>query len=176
MPFRMVSARRPASAWVAARGFGLLELATALSFLVIVLGLFVSLARYVRAGSAERITRRMLLAAETRLEAADRRVETGLQPPSAGAGEAAWTAYAMGTNRTIGKILGYDEIVCDGWGHPIAYLPAGTTGIGTAPGNRPFFVSPGPDGRFLTQEDNVYSYEQMPPEVAKPSSVGGHRE
>jgi hypothetical protein len=27
-------------------------------------------------------------------------------------------------------------------------------------GDRPFFVSAGPDRRFLTREDNLYSYEE----------------
>ncbi|MGE5609318.1 MAG: type II secretion system protein [Bacillota bacterium] len=73
----------------------------------------------------------------------------------------------------------------DGWGNPIIFVPAGgmkgcmdaktgnitkpvVTSVGviqydaSAPlpgGSRPFFVSAGPDGDFLTHQDNIYSFE-----------------
>lgn len=50
----------------------------------------------------------------------------------------------------------------DTWGTPIAFMPASHSAIGMAPGNRPFFVSAGPDRRFLTRGDNLYSYEAVP--------------
>jgi type II secretory pathway pseudopilin PulG len=47
----------------------------------------------------------------------------------------------------------------DAWGHPIVYMPRGHAAVGMAEGDRPFFFSPGPDGRYLTRDDNLYSYE-----------------
>lgn len=73
----------------------------------------------------------------------------------------------------------------DGWGNPIIFVPAGglrdCAGVGTGntanlvvtsvgvvehktsdplpSGARPFFVSAGPDGNFVTHEDNLYSFE-----------------
>jgi hypothetical protein len=48
----------------------------------------------------------------------------------------------------------------DAWGTPIIYMPAMNPVIGMAPQNRRFFFSAGPDGKFLTQGDNLYSYEE----------------
>jgi hypothetical protein len=49
----------------------------------------------------------------------------------------------------------------DPWGRPIAFLRAGRPEIGTATGDVPFFFSAGPDGLYLTRDDNVYSYEVL---------------
>jgi hypothetical protein len=55
----------------------------------------------------------------------------------------------------------YDEVtVRDAWGTPIVFMPGQHPAIGMALGNRPFFFSAGPDRRFKTLEDNLYSYEQ----------------
>ena len=60
----------------------------------------------------------------------------------------------------------YDEVTLrDAWGTPIVFMPAMHPAIGMALGNRPFFVSAGPDRMFRTLEDNLYSYEQGAPEV-----------
>jgi hypothetical protein len=48
----------------------------------------------------------------------------------------------------------------DAWGTPIAFMPSMHQGIGMALQDRPFFFSAGPDLRFLTQENNLYSYEK----------------
>ncbi len=48
----------------------------------------------------------------------------------------------------------------DPWGSPIVYMPAMHPLIGMAPDNRPFFFSAGPDRQYLTQDDNLYSYEE----------------
>ena len=47
----------------------------------------------------------------------------------------------------------------DAWGNPVVFMPRQHPAIGMAGGDRFFFVSPGPDGRFLPREDNLYSYE-----------------
>ena len=48
----------------------------------------------------------------------------------------------------------------DAWGSPVVFLPRQHPKIGMSAGDRPFFVSPGPDRRYLTREDNLYSYEE----------------
>ena len=70
--------------------------------------------------------------------------------------------------------------LADGWGNPIIFVPSsGLSGVKigsfssngatsassntvtiTAPDNRPFWASPGPDGDFSTGDDNVYSFQQ----------------
>ena len=53
-----------------------------------------------------------------------------------------------------------DNTLRDAWGTPLVYMPAYNPNIGTALLNKPFFFSAGPDRKFLTQEDNLYSYEE----------------
>ena len=58
------------------------------------------------------------------------------------------------------SIANYTEVnVLDAWGSPIVYMPHQHPLIGMAAGDRSFFFSAGPDRRFLTRQDNVYSYE-----------------
>jgi hypothetical protein len=55
----------------------------------------------------------------------------------------------------------YDEVTLrDAWGTPLVFMPAQHPAIGMALGNKPFFFSAGPDRKFRTLEDNLYSYEQ----------------
>jgi hypothetical protein len=62
----------------------------------------------------------------------------------------------------------YDEVTLrDAWGTPIVFMAAMHPAIGMALGDRPFFVSAGPDRMFRTLEDNLYSYEQGAPEVTE---------
>lgn len=67
------------------------------------------------------------------------------------------------------------ELMADGWGNPLIFVP-GTVGllidangnsvadvgenIVHAPNNRPFWASAGPDGNFTNDDDNLYSFEQ----------------
>ncbi|MGH7215409.1 MAG: type II secretion system protein [Tepidisphaeraceae bacterium] len=56
----------------------------------------------------------------------------------------------------------YDErTVRDAWGSPIVYLTRHHPSVGMAPDDRPFFFSAGPDGLFLTRDDNLYSYDTV---------------
>jgi prepilin-type N-terminal cleavage/methylation domain-containing protein len=48
----------------------------------------------------------------------------------------------------------------DAWGTPIVFMPSMHPAVGMAMANRPFFLSAGPDRRFRTSEDNLYSYEE----------------
>lgn len=50
----------------------------------------------------------------------------------------------------------------DAWGTPIIFLPQQHPILGMAPRNAPFFVSAGPDRKFLTRGDNLNSYEAFP--------------
>jgi hypothetical protein len=55
----------------------------------------------------------------------------------------------------------YDETYLrDAWGSPIVFMPAKHPLVGTAPQNRFFFFSAGPDRSYLTPDDNLYSYEE----------------
>ena len=61
------------------------------------------------------------------------------------------------------SIANYNEVnVLDAWGSPIAYMPSQHPLIGMAAGDRSFFFSAGPDRRYLTRQDNLYSYEAGP--------------
>ena len=159
------------------RAFTFLELLTTLAALVIVMGLMVSLARYVRATSADRITRETLrqLDAALRLHpasASSQPAEANLPPvPDAGADESESAAYAAASNVVVRQLLNTPDPVVDAWGNPIGYLPSQDPQIGMAPRNRPFCFSAGPDGRYLTRSDNLYSYEQLQPSEFTPVSV-----
>src|SRR4051812_835533 len=55
----------------------------------------------------------------------------------------------------------YDEVTLrDAWGTPLVYMPGQHPAIGMSLGNKPFFFSAGPDRKFRTLEDSLYSYEQ----------------
>jgi prepilin-type N-terminal cleavage/methylation domain-containing protein len=62
------------------------------------------------------------------------------------------------------SIANYNEVmVLDSWGRPIVYMPHGHPAIGMAANNRSFFFSAGPDRKYLTRQDNLYSYESATP-------------
>ena len=60
----------------------------------------------------------------------------------------------------------YDgRMLADAWGNPIVFMAKQHPAIGMAPVGSDgeeaafFFFSAGPDGRYLTRDDNLYSYE-----------------
>lgn len=54
----------------------------------------------------------------------------------------------------------YDDVsLRDAWGSPVVFMVTMHPAIGMADDNRPFFFSAGPDGNYLTRDDNLYSYE-----------------
>ena len=58
------------------------------------------------------------------------------------------------------SIANYNEVnVLDAWGSPMVYMPHQHPLIGMAGGDRSFFFSAGPDRKYLTRQDNLYSYE-----------------
>jgi hypothetical protein len=169
--------------------FTLVELATTVAALVIVMGLMVSLARYVRNTSAVELTKKLLhdldqFSAEysARHGGAVLNVPPLIPPATTGSGpmdEAAMQKNALANNQAFVAALrseaGFnsnafvgvpesiydDNTLRDAWGTPLVYMPAMNPAIGMAPQNKPFFFSAGPDRKFSTQEDNLYSYEEM---------------
>ena len=53
----------------------------------------------------------------------------------------------------------------DAWGRPIVFMPRQHSLIGLAPSkegqDQYFFFSAGPDRKYLTRQDNLYSYETL---------------
>ncbi len=195
------------------RAFTIIEMLTTVAVLIIVLGLMVSLARYVRDQSANQLTADLL----RKLDAAVRRyadhnggqlpVVTPLipdgapvpdeitlhhtarrnneefvralkeyfTPPRAGDKDASQNtgpdASATSTetypsadpSSEFGElpISIYDEVTLrDAWGDPIVFMARDNAAIGMASRDHPsFFFSAGPDHRYLTRDDNLYSYE-----------------
>ena len=165
------------------RAYTLIELLTTIAVLVILLGLMVELAHQVRSRSANQLTRDLL----EKLDRLTVRYlgRTGGSYPdvppllaSAGsADEPALHKAALANNQALvlafrrqGDLLGqelanlpitvFDErTIRDAWGTPIAFMPPRAANIGMLPQDRFFFFSAGPDRRFLTREDNLYSYE-----------------
>jgi len=149
-------------------GFTLLEVLTTLAFLVVVMGLMVSLARYVRTQSAQQYTRRLL--AELQIAQQQYSSTVGADdsitlPPDPQESEV--RGYAERIGPYVAALLtrlhpGEEQsAVRDAWGNAVAYLPHQNPSIGMASQNQPFFFSAGPDGRYLTRQDNLYSYEQL---------------
>ena len=64
----------------------------------------------------------------------------------------------------------------DAWGTPIVYMPAGALNVGIIPQQRSFFLSAGPDRKFSSVVDNLYSYEKAgwegPPSSSAQNAAG----
>ena len=186
------------------RGLTLVETAALVAGMVILLGTMISLARYVRARSADALTRNLLTDLDRLLEqyVAAHGVPPGIPPavplgPIGPAGnapplsEADLRAAADANNRAFVRALRADFIgaakstapstagrrgpfgdlpvwlydereLRDAWGDPLIFMSARHPALGTAPGDRPFLFSAGPDRDYLTRADNLYSYESAP--------------
>ena len=67
------------------------------------------------------------------------------------------------------SIANFNEVtVLDAWGSPIVYMPHQHPAVGMAATNRSFFFSAGPDRKYLTRQDNLYSYETASDEALRP--------
>ena len=67
------------------------------------------------------------------------------------------------------SIANFNEVtVLDAWGSPIVYMPHQHPAVGMAATNRSFFFSAGPDRKYLTRQDNIYSYETASDEALRP--------
>ena len=173
-----------------ATGFTLIEMLTTVAFLVIVLGLMVSLARDVRSRSADRLTKDILRKLDVLVDQyrdkalpniprKDRR-KFPVVHPFIGNGpfdESQLQANALANNKELVRTLkmyidlsagplnelsiaNYNEVtIVDAWGSPIVYMPQQHPAVGMAATNSSFFFSAGPDRKYLTRSDNLYSYE-----------------
>lgn len=166
------------------RGYTLVEMLTTIAVLVILMGLMVSLARRVRAQSAELVTKEVLVKLDRLMAqyvARNGGKLPAVQPflPSdtpASRDEEMLRHAATLNNKDFLRVLRsqealsrafndlpvrlFDEVTLhDDWGNPIIYMPSGHKDIGMALRDRYFFFSAGPDGKYLTRDDNLYSYE-----------------
>jgi type II secretory pathway pseudopilin PulG len=160
--------------------FTLIEMLTTVAVLVIVLGLMVSLARDVRNRSADRLTNDLLVKLDRLMaeyESRNHRLpevypfletrtpeEQSLGPRAQRNNSDLVRALKSQQDLALAfndqSIAIYDDVaVRDAWGSPIVYMNAQHPAIGMATGNRFFFVSAGPDGKYLSRHDNLYSYE-----------------
>jgi type II secretory pathway pseudopilin PulG len=167
-------------------GYTMIEMLTTIAVLVIVMGLMTSLARRVRAQSAESVTKNLLRSLDVLMS---QYVSQHHQLPAVAPfvpeklddkeslDEAMLQMTARQNNRDLLKVLRsqlgasgkpfadqpasiYDDSTLkDAWGTPIVFMPSYHPAVGMAPGNHYFFVSAGPDGHFFTRDDNLYSYE-----------------
>jgi hypothetical protein len=157
-------------------------MATTIAILVVVFVLMVNVAKQVRSRSAEALTKGLLVKLD-RLVLQYMDANHGELPPVAtvfGAGrpidEQSVARAARINNEEFVRILRaeplwgkvfvdlpisvYDQVsLRDAWGQPIVFMPAGHRAVGMAPNDRSFFFSSGPDRRYLTRMDNLYSYE-----------------
>jgi type II secretory pathway pseudopilin PulG len=168
---------------------------TTVAVLIILLGLMVNLARYVRDRSAQQLTREVLTAVQAQM--AQYLVSNGTYPPiepllrpeQLDAQESALDGSAKANNEQLVAALKLDyrirnpmdlsdplEKKCpisvydrkslrDAWGRPIVFMPRQHRLIGLAPSkegqDQYFFFSAGPDRKYLTRQDNLYSYETL---------------
>jgi hypothetical protein len=169
------------------RGFTLLELLTACAALIVVLGLSVSLARYVRRSASLAAMREQLITLNTLL------AEKGVPPnlPMFAAGLSfddevrlpeAVRVLARQNAETWSQGMGLEnKAYFDPWGMPIVLINGAHPSLGMAPRFKPFFLSAGPDCRYFTLADDQYGYDLEPgpaaviPPATRPT-VTGHRE
>jgi type II secretory pathway pseudopilin PulG len=162
--------------------FTLIETMTAIAVLVILLGVMVSLARHVRAASADVLTKDVLhrldsaMAVYVRQYGSIPAVPLFIGDQSQAPSEALLRRSAERNDesfiralKSVGLLTGifddlsiayYDEVrVRDAWGSPIVFMSHMHPAIGMNPKGW-FFFSAGPDRQYLTRDDNLYSYDQ----------------
>jgi hypothetical protein len=177
----------------------MVEMLVTVAGLIIVLGLMVSLARYVRERAAVALTKELLrqlddLATQYAQRNGGRLPSVAPFPPpfppaEQATGRKEWDETnpaerrelleaALENNRRFVSVLKaesgssaalnslplsmYNDVVLrDAWGGPIVFMASKHPLVGTAPNNRYFFFSAGSDRLYLTQDDNLYSYEDL---------------
>lgn len=155
----------------------MIELLALVAILAVAFALMAATAGHVRSNSAMELTRKRM----TALTAATADLlQRGIDPrlavtfPSTSSTDTRLEEnlgrFALESSRKLGKSLaeqpesllaqaiGTPELR-DAWGRPMALLPQQFPAVGMAPEDGPFLVSAGPDGRFLTLSDNIYSYD-----------------
>lgn len=161
------------------RAFTMLELVTACAGLVVILGLTVSLARYVRSNAS-------LSAAREQLADLDRHLALKGMPqdlPMFAEGMTLQDEQEMPeTIRVMARQnadrwathFGLPASACfDPWGMPIVLIRKAHPNLGMAPRLRPFLMTAGPDNKYFTLADDIYSYELT---QLRGSAGGGHPE
>ncbi len=166
-------------------GFTLVEMMTTVAVLIILLGLMVSLARHVRLSASDQLTKDILHRLDQAmaiymqlnndsLQAISPFIDNSRPLPS----ETALEGAAMVNNRSFVRLLNsqgllngrvsdlsvanYDQVyVRDAWGSPIVFMAHMHPAVGMDTKGW-FFFSAGPDGQYLTRDDNLYSYDQRP--------------
>ena len=156
---------------------------TTVAVLIIVLGLMVSLARYVRKQLAVEVTKDLLHKLDELMTRYHQRHDVYPKvTPFAGPGplpaEETLRQQAMRNNRDFVLALRIDGLLAedsfgglpqtiyndatlrDAWGSPIVFMTTMREGIGMAPQDKPFFFSAGDDRRYRTLQNNLYSYEK----------------
>jgi prepilin-type N-terminal cleavage/methylation domain-containing protein len=170
-------------------GFSLIEMLATVAALVIVLGLMVSLARYVRRQASDQFTKQLLSQLDVVMQRYYGRyqavpaVPAFIRTTEAKANdtlpkESVLQEAASVNNRAIVAALQVEarrypaefadlpqsffvgDTLPDAWGTPIVFMPALHPAVGMAMKDAPFFLSAGPDLKFHTIEDNLYSYEE----------------
>ena len=182
--------------------FTMVEMLVTVAGLIILLGLMVSLARYVRERAAVALTKELLRQLDDLTTQYAQRNNGQLPsvapfpppvpPPASNSGKQASEGWdennpaqrralleaALENNRRFVAVLKaesgstatlnnlplsmYNDVVLrDAWGSPIVFMPSKHPLVGTAPNNRYFFFSAGSDRLYLTQDDNLYSYEDL---------------
>lgn len=162
---------------------------TTVAVLVILLGLMVSLARHVRTSSAQILTKTLLTKLDV-LMAQYQKTYDGSLPdvtpaippdiPFNSLSEETLARAARKNNEDFIRALRsrkalsskefsdlpvsiYDEVMLrDAWGSPMVLMTT-YSAIGM-PRDKYFFFSAGPDGKYGTTEDNIYSYDLSPSE------------
>jgi prepilin-type N-terminal cleavage/methylation domain-containing protein len=169
------------------RAYTLVEMLVTVAVLVVVLGLMISLARHVRDRSATLLASDLLSKLEILRDHYHARfgmypTALAVVPDNDDTDENLIRRRAVKNNQqfirelrscedlsqTVFKDLPisiYNEVdLRDPWGDAIIYLDHPHATIGMPPGDGHFFFSAGPDRKFMTREDNLYSYETTPAE------------
>lgn len=164
----------------------MIELLALVAILAVAFALMAATARHVRSSSAMELTRKRMTALT---HAAADLLERGVDPRLSFASTTATDGeledrlrrFAVESSRKLGETLSRRSgsllavntpELHDAWGRPIALLPRQVSAVGMAPEDGPFLVSAGPDGRFLTLADNIYSYDlpALLPPLANPAT------
>jgi hypothetical protein len=159
------------------RGLGVIELLALVAILAVAFALMAATARHVRSSSAMELTRKRMAAltqatadlmqsgVDPRLPldfpsttSSDTKLEANLARFATESSRKLAQTFAERTDSLLAQAVGTPELR-DAWGRPIALMPQQFPVVGMAPDDGPFLVSAGPDGRFLTLSDNVYSYD-----------------
>jgi prepilin-type N-terminal cleavage/methylation domain-containing protein len=164
-------------------GYTLVEMLTTVAALLIVLGLMVNLTRHVRSSSASALTKSLLRRLDDAMAQYVRRQgglpveENSFITDNAPVVEnAALARRAQVNSQSVVRLLkaahllppdGFDDlpascydgrVIRDAWGSPVVFMSSMNPAVGMAAKGW-FFFSAGPDRKYTTKSDNLYSYE-----------------